>query len=61
MRPGRPRDPKEVADAVDLPKDKVEKVLDFLAQTGLIRKSVEITDLGSNFLRLPVERWRRRL
>ena len=61
LKTGRLRDIKEVADAVDLPEDKVEKVLDFLTRTGFIRKSVEITDLGSNFIRLPVERWKRRL
>ena len=58
---GRLRDVKEVAEAVDLPEDKVEKILDFLAQTGFIRKGVQITRLGSNFITLPVERWGRRL
>ena len=58
---GRLRDVEEVADAVDLPEDKVEKILDFLARTGFIRKGVQITRLGSNFITLPVEKWRRRL
>ena len=61
LKTGRPRDVKEAADAVDLPEDKVQKVLDFLTQIGLIRKSVQITDLGSNFLMLPTEKWKRRL
>ena len=58
---GKLRDVEEVADAVDLPEDKVEKILDFLAQTGFIRKGVQITRLGSNFITLPVEKWGRRL
>ncbi len=58
---GRLRDVKEVAEAVDLPDDKVEKILDFLAQTDFVRKGVQITRLGSNFIRLPVEKWGRRL
>ena len=47
---GRLRDVEEVADAVDLPEDKVEKILDFLARTGFVRKGVQITRLGSNFI-----------
>ncbi len=58
---GRLRDVKEITEAVDLPEDKVKKILDFLAQTGFIRKGVQITRLGSNFIRLPVEKWGRRL
>lgn len=58
---GRLRDVKEVAEAVDLPEDKVEKILDFLARTGFIRKGVQITRLGSNFITLPVEKWGDRL
>ena len=57
----RLRDVEEVADAVDLPEDKVEKILNFLTRTGSIRKGVQITHLGSNFIRLPVEKWGRRL
>jgi len=59
LKTDRLRDIKEVADAVDLPEDKVEKVLDFLTRTGFIRKSVQITHLGSNFVGLPVEKWGR--
>jgi len=44
-----------------LPEDKGEKILDFLAQTGFVRKGVQITRLGSNFITLPVEKWGRRL
>jgi len=58
---GRLRDVEEIAEAVDLPEKKVEKIIDFLARTGFIRKGVQITPLGSNFIRLPVERWRHRL
>ncbi|MBA7596821.1 hypothetical protein ES703_03811 [subsurface metagenome] len=58
---GRLRDVEEVADAVDLPEDKVEKILNFLTRTGFIRKGVQITRLGSNFITLPVEKWGRRL
>lgn len=58
---GRMRDVKEVADAVDLPENKVEKILDILTRTGFIRKGVHITDLGSDFIRLPVEKLRSRL
>lgn len=61
LETGRLRDVEEVADAVDLPEDKVEKILDFLARTGFIRKGVQITRLGSNFITLPVEKWGRRL
>ena len=61
LETGRLRDVEEVADAVDLPKDEVEKVLNFLTRTGFIRKSVQITHLGSNFVGLPVEKWKRRL
>jgi len=59
LETGRLRDVEEVADAVDLPEDKVEKILNFLTRTGLIRKGVQITHLGSNFAGLPVEKWRR--
>ena len=38
LETGRMRDVKEVADAVDLPDDQVEKILNYLAQTGFIRK-----------------------
>lgn len=38
LETGRMRDVKEVADAVDLPEDQVEKILNYLAQTGFIRK-----------------------
>lgn len=58
---GRLRDVEEVADAVGLPEEKVEKILNFLARTGVIRKGVRITRLGSNFITLPVEKWGRRL
>jgi len=61
LKTGEPRDVKEVADAVNLRDDKLEKVLNFLTQTGFITKSVQITDLGSNFLKLPVEKRKRRL
>ena len=61
LETGRLRDVKKVADAVDLPEDKVERILNFLARTGFIRKGVQITHLGLNFIRLPVEKWRRRL
>jgi len=61
LETGRLRDVEEVADAVDLPEHKAEKILNFLTRTGFIKKSVEITDLGSNFIRLPVERWKRPL
>jgi len=58
---GRLRDVEDVADVVDLPADKVEKILDILTRTGFIRKGVQITDLGSNFIELPVEKLRSRL
>ncbi len=58
---GRLRDVKEIAEAVDLPEDQVERILDFLARTGFVRKGVQITHLGSNFIRFPVEKWGRRL
>ena len=61
LETGRLRDVKEVADAVDLPEDKVEKILNYLTRTDFIRKGVQITRLGSNFIRLPVEKWKRRL
>ena len=63
LKTGRPRDVKEVADAVDLHHDKLEEVLDFLVQIGFIIKSesVQITDIGSNFLMLPVEKRKRSL
>ncbi len=61
LKTGKPRNVKEIADAVDLHDDKLEKVLDFLKQTGLIIKSVQITDSGANFLTLPVEKRKRRL
>ena len=40
LETGRLRDVKEVTDAVDLPEDKVEKILDYLTRTGFIRKGV---------------------
>ena len=61
LKTGKPRDVKDVADAVDLQDDTLEEVLDFLTQTGLIIKRVQITDSGSNFLTLPVEKRKRRL
>jgi len=56
LETGRLRDVKEIADAVDLPENQVEKILNYLARTGFIRKGVQITHLGSNFIRLPVEK-----
>lgn len=56
LETGRPRDVKKIVDAVDLPEEKVEKILDFLTRTGLVKKSVEITDSGRRFLTLPVKR-----
>lgn len=58
---GELRNLKEVADAVDLPEGEVEKILDILTRTGFIRKGVQITDLGSNFLKSPVEKRKLRL
>lgn len=61
LKTGKPRNVKEVADAVNLHDDKLEAVLDFLTQTGLITRSMQITDAGANFLTLPVEKRKRRL
>gem|GEM_PF-5370080 len=61
LKTGKPRNVKEVAEAVDLHDDKLDEVLDFLTQTGLVIKSVKITDSGSNFLTLPVEKRKRSL
>jgi len=61
LKTGKPRNVKEVAEAVDLHDDKLDEVLDFLTQTGLIIKRVQITDSGSNFLTLPVEKRKRSL
>ena len=63
LKTGKPRNVKEVADVVDLHDDKLKEIMDFLTQTGLIIKSesVQITDLGSNFLMLPVEKRKHRL
>ena len=58
---GELRNLKEVADAVDLPEGEVEKILDILTRTGFIRKGVQITDLGSNFLKSPVRKRKLRL
>jgi len=52
---GGMHDPKEVANAVGLPEEDVEKVLDFLMQTGFVKKGVRITNPGSNLLKLPIE------
>ena len=56
LEAGRLRDVKAVVDAVDLPEEKVEKILDFLARTGFIRKGVQITDSGRRILMLPTEK-----
>ena len=56
LETGRLRDVKEVAEAVDLPAEQLAKILIYLARTGFIRKGVQITHLGSNFIRLPVEK-----
>lgn len=54
---GKTHDPKELANAVGLPEEEVEKVLDFLMQTGLVKKGIRITNPGSNFLKLPIGKW----
>jgi len=51
---GELHEPREIANAVDLSEKEIEKVLDFLVQSGLVKKGVQITKLGSNFLELPV-------
>jgi len=51
---GELHDPREIANAVGLSEEEVEKALDFLVQSGLVKKGVQITKLGSNFLKLPV-------
>ena len=51
---GKLHEPREIANAADLSEKDAEKVLDFLMQSGLVKKGVQITKLGSNFLELPV-------
>jgi len=51
---GELHDPREISNAVDLSEEEVEKVLDFLVQSGLIKRGVKITKSGSIFLELPV-------
>jgi len=51
---GELHDPREIANAVGLSEEEVEKALYFLVQSGLVKKGVQITKLGSNFLELPV-------
>jgi len=51
---GELHEPREIANAVDLSEKEVEKALDFLVQSGLVKKGVKITKLGSDFLELPV-------
>ena len=51
---GELHEPREIANAVDLSEGDAGKVLDFLARSGLVKKGVQITKLGSNFLELPV-------
>jgi len=51
---GELHEPREIANAVDLSEKEVEKALDFLVQSGLVKKGVQITELGSDFLELPV-------
>jgi predicted transcriptional regulator len=56
LRPGKLRDPEEVAKAVDLPEAGVKRILDILMQINLVEKGVRITSLGRDFLKLPSEK-----
>lgn len=46
----------EVAKAVDLPEGEVDRILNILTQINLVKKGVQITSSGRNFLKLPVEK-----
>jgi len=51
---GELHEPREISNAVDLSEKDAEKILDFLMQSGLVKKGVRITKSGSIFLELPV-------
>ena len=46
----------EVAKAVNLSEAEVERILDALMKVNLVEKGVRITNLGRDFLKLPVEK-----
>jgi predicted transcriptional regulator len=52
---GKLHELKEIANAADLLEKGVKKILNLLAQVGLVEKGMRITNFGSNFLKLPVE------
>ena len=56
LSPGKLYDLEEVAKAVGLPETEVERILDTLMQINFVEKGVRITNLGRDFLKLPVER-----
>jgi predicted transcriptional regulator len=54
LRDGELHEPREIANAVNLSEEDTKKVLDFLIQSGLVTKGVRITELGYDFLELPI-------
>lgn len=55
LKTGEMRESEEVAKTVRAREEKVERILDFLAEAGLIRKSFQITKLGAEVSKLPKE------
>lgn len=55
LRTGEVRELEEIAEGVGLPEEKVEEILDFMVEGGLLKKSVRITELGLELLELPAE------
>lgn len=50
LRTGEVREYREVAEAIDLPEDEIEHILDSLERMGLVRKNARITNSGLDFL-----------
>ena len=45
-----PRDFREISEAIDLPEEEIERILDSLERMGFVRKNAKITNAGLDFL-----------
>ncbi len=55
IKNGRPRDILHISEELEMPADRVDDILDFLAMLGLVEKYARITETGREFLKLPEE------
>lgn len=55
IRNGHPHDIQHISEELEMPADRVDDILDFLAMLGLVEKHARITETGRKFLKLPEE------